>query len=65
MTEASFFDSNTLDLIWTMSLIGVLFAAGAYALALLPWTDREIASAHRAAVSLLFPPRRALVRAKR
>lgn len=55
------------ETLWTASLIGVLFAATAYALSILPWTDREIARVHNAAVSLLFPQAhaRALARARR
>lgn len=67
MVETTLLSASTLDLLWTLALIAVLFAAGAYALVLIPWSDREINRVHNAALALLFPQLRprALARVRR
>ena len=36
-------DPMTADLVWTLTVSGLVLAAGALTLAMLPWSDRQIA----------------------
>lgn len=59
-------DPITADLIWTLTVSGLVLAAGALALLVLPWTDREIAQVDHSFRSLAtLPTRDAAVAARR
>lgn len=48
LTTALSIDPVTLDLLWTVAVSGLLLAGGALSLALLPWSDAEVASVDKA-----------------
>ena len=43
LTTTLAIDPMTVDLIWTVTVCGLVLAAGGLTLAMLPWTDQEIA----------------------
>ena len=59
-------DPITADLIWTLTVSGLVLAAGAITLLMLPWSDREIAQVDRSFRTLAtLPTRDAAVAARR
>jgi len=47
LTTTLAIDPMTADLIWTVTVCGLVLAAGGLTLAMLPWTDKEIARVDR------------------
>ncbi|MEC7948506.1 MAG: hypothetical protein VX265_13150 [Myxococcota bacterium] len=59
-------DPITADLIWTLTVSGLVLAAGAITLLMLPWSDREIAQVdHSFRTLATLPTRDAAVAARR
>lgn len=44
-----------IETIWTICVVGLLFAAAALSLVALPWTEREIRDVHETALALFVP----------
>jgi len=49
-------DPMTADLVWTLTVSGLVLAAGALTLAMLPWSDRQISRVDQSFRSLATLP---------
>jgi hypothetical protein len=65
LTSLAGIDPITADLVWTVVVSGLVLAAGGVTLAMLPWSDADIARVDRsfkALAALPAPDRRSAVR---
>jgi hypothetical protein len=56
LTSIIAIDPMTADLVWTLTVSGLVVAAGALTLTLLPWSDGHIAQVDRSFKSLAILP---------
>lgn len=56
LTTTLALDPMTADLVWTLTVSGLVLAAGALTLTMLPWSDRQIAQVDRSFKSLATLP---------
>jgi hypothetical protein len=56
LTSLFALDPMTADLVWTLTVSGLVLAAGALTLTMLPWSDRQIARVDQSFKSLALLP---------
>lgn len=56
LTQLAGIDPLTADLVWTVVVSGLVLSAGGVALAMLPWSDTEIARVDRSFKALAALP---------